>query len=137
MYAKLMVPVDLAHIDRLDKAITTATDLAKHYQASICFVGVTVGSPTEVAHNPREYEDKLKAFGAAQSSAHGLEIETAAYSSHDPAADLDQVLIAAAKDKGADLIVMASHIPGFVDHVFASNAGAVASYADVSVFVVR
>ena len=137
MYAKIMVPVDLAHIERLDKAITTATDLAKHYRIPICFVGVTMGSPTEVAHNPREYAEKLEAFGTAQSSAHGLEIETAAYPSHDPAVDLDKVLIAAAKDKDADLIVMASHIPGFIEHIFASNAGAVATHADVSVFVVR
>ena len=32
----------------------------------------------------------LEAFGEAQSSAHGLKIETAAYPSHDPATDLDQ-----------------------------------------------
>jgi nucleotide-binding universal stress UspA family protein len=137
MYSKIMVPVDMAHIERLEKAITTATDLAKHYRTPICFIGVTVGGPTEVAHNPEEYAAKIKAFGEAQSSAHGLEIETAAYQSHDPAADLDKVLVAAAKDKGADLIVMASHVPGFKEHIFASNAGAVASHADMSVFVVR
>jgi nucleotide-binding universal stress UspA family protein len=137
MYSKIMVPVDMAHIERLEKAITTATDLAKHYRTPICFIGVTVGGPTEVAHNPEEYAAKIEAFGEAQSSAHGLEIETAAYPSHDPAADLDKVLVAAAKDKGADLIVMASHVPGFKEHIFASNAGAVASHADMSVFVVR
>jgi nucleotide-binding universal stress UspA family protein len=137
MYAKIMVPVDLAHIDRLDKAITTAIDLAKHYRIPICFVGVTAEPPTEVAHNPKEFTEKLETFGAAQSNAHGVDIETAAYPSHDPAVDLDKMLIAAAEDNGADLIVMASHVPGFVEHIFASNAGAVASYADISVFVVR
>ncbi|MDH3664480.1 MAG: universal stress protein [Alphaproteobacteria bacterium] len=137
MYAKIMVPVDLAHADKLDKAINTATDLAKHYRIPICFVGVTAEPPTEVAHNPKEYAEKLEAFGAAQSSAHGLDIETAAYPSHDPAVELDKMLIAAAMDKGADLIVMASHVPGFIEHIFASHAGAVASHAEVSVFVVR
>ena len=60
-----------------------------------------------------------------------------AYSSHDPAADLDHRLIAAGREIGADLIVMASHLPGLPEHLFASNAGAVASHAKVSVFVVR
>jgi len=137
MYGKIMVPVDLAHIERLDKAITTATDLAKHYGIPICFVGVTAETPTEVAHTPNEFAEKLAAFGATQSKMHDLDIETAAYPSHDPAADLDDTLIAAAKDNGADLIVMASHVPGLPDHIFASNAGAVASDAKVSVFVVR
>jgi nucleotide-binding universal stress UspA family protein len=137
MYTKIMVPVDLAHIDRLSKAITTATDLARHYGIPICFVGVTAEAPTEVAHSPREFADKLAKFGAEQSKTHGLEIDAAAYPSHDPATDLDKMLIAAAREQDADLIVMASHVPGLPEHFFASNAGAVASHADVSVFVVR
>lgn len=137
MYTKIMVPVDLAHIERLQKAITTATDLAKHYSIPICFVGVTAETPTEVAHTPKEFAQKLEAFGVGQSQEHGLKIETKAYPSHDPAIDLDKTLIAAAKDNGADLIVMASHVPGFPEHIFASNAGAVASHSGLSVFVVR
>lgn len=137
MYRKIMVPVDLAHIEKLEKAITTAMDLAKHYGIPVCFVGVTAQTPTEVAHTPREFGEKLKEFGARLSAKHGLEIDTAAYPSHDPAVDLDQTLIAAAKENGADLIVMASHVPGLREHIFASNAGAVASHAAVSVFVIR
>jgi nucleotide-binding universal stress UspA family protein len=137
MYTKIMVPVDLAHIDKLDKALTTATDLAKHYRIPVCYVGVTAEAPTEVAHTPSEYSEKLRAFGARQAEQHGLEVTTAAYPSHDPTIDLDRTLIEAAKENGADLIVMASHVPGLSDHIFGSNAGTVASYADVSVFVVR
>lgn len=137
MYKKIMVPVDLAHIERLDKAITTATDLAKHYGIPICFVGVTAETPTALAHTPREFAQKLEAFGAAQSQKHGLDIDTKAYPDHDPAADLDKTLIEAAETNGADLIVMASHVPGLAEHIFASNAGAVASHAEMSVFVVR
>ena len=132
-----MVPVDLAHIEKLEKAITTATDLARHYGAPICFVGVTAETPTEVAHTPKEYAQKLGDFGVGLAAKHGLKVETAAYPSHDPAVDLDQALIAAAEENGADLIVMASHVPGLREHVFASNAGAVASHAGVSVFVIR
>jgi len=137
MYKKIMVPIDLAHVERLDKAINTATDLAKHYDIPICFVGVTTETPSEVAHTPKEYAEKLEAFGAGQAKAHGLDIATAAYPSHDPAIDLHEVLIRAAKENDADLIVMASHVPGLPEHIFASNAGAVASHAGVSVFVIR
>lgn len=137
MYKKIMVPVDLVHIERLGKAIDTATDLAKQYRLPVCFVGVTMATPTEVAHTPDEYTEKLRTFGAAQSAAHGIEIETTALTSHDPAVDLDTTLIAAAEENGADLIVMASHIPGLPEHIFASHAGAVASHAGISVFVVR
>lgn len=137
MYKKVMVPVDLSHVDRLDKAINTATELARLYSIPVCFAGVTTETPSAVAHNPAEYAKKLKAFGAEQSKAHGIAIEVAAYPSHDPTVDLDKVLIAAAAENGADLIVMASHVPGLPEHIFASNAGAVASHAAVSVFVVR
>lgn len=137
MYKKIMVPVDLAHVEKLDKAIMTAANLAKHFKVPICFVGVTAETPTEVAHSPAEFSQKLKQFGSQQSAEHGLSIETAAYPSHDPAVDLDKTLIAAAQENAADLIVMASHVPGLPEHVFASNAGAVASHAAISVFVVR
>ncbi len=137
MFNRILVPVDLAHIDRLNKAITAATDLAKFYRIPIIFAGVTADQPTAVAHTPTEYVDKLRDFGKAQSEAHGLDIDTAAYASHDPAVDLATTLIEAAQDTGADLIIMASHVPGFADHIFTSNAGAVAVHATVSVFVVR
>jgi len=137
MYKKIMVPVDLAHIERLEKAIGVSTDLAKLYGIPVCFVGVTAETPTEVAHTPQEYAEKLKQFGASQANTHGLDVDTAAYPSHDPAIDLDKTLIGAASAAGADLIVMASHVPGLPEHIFASHAGAVASHAGVSVFVVR
>jgi nucleotide-binding universal stress UspA family protein len=137
MYKKIMVPVDLEHVDRLNKAIDTAIDLAKIYSIPILFVGVTAEMPTAVAHNPREFAGKLEAFGATQAEAHGLAIETKAYPSHDPATDLAKNLIAAVAENDVDLIVMASHVPGFPDHFFIANAGSVALHAKVSVFVVR
>ena len=137
MYERIMVPVDLAHMERLDKAIATASDLARHYRSSMCLVGVTAETPTEVAHTPAEYGRKLDEFAAGLASGHDLAVDTAVYASHDPAVDLDRRLIGAAREIGADLIVMGSHVPGFREHMFASNAGAVASHAGVSVFVIR
>ncbi len=137
MYQKIMVPVDLAHQDRLSKALDTAADLAKHYGGSLHFVGVTTGTPSEVAHTPAEYAEKLKAFAEAEGAKRGLTADSKAYTSHDPAVDLSEKLLQAIDDSGCDLVVMASHLPGLPEHVFASHAGAVASHTGVSVFVVR
>jgi nucleotide-binding universal stress UspA family protein len=38
---------------------------------------------------------------------------------------------------GADLVVMASHKPGFLEHIFSSHGGYIAQHATCSVFVVR
>jgi len=137
MYRQMMVPVDLEHVSGLEKALTTAADLARHYGTPVCYVGVTTALPSPVAHTPEEFEKKLKDFAKGQADKHGLEAATRVYVSHDPTRDLDGTLLKAIEEIGADLVVMSSHRPGFPEHIFASNAGYVASHADVSVFVIR
>jgi nucleotide-binding universal stress UspA family protein len=137
MYGKIMIPVDLVHVERLGKALDTAADLAKHYGIPVCYVGVTTETPSEVAHTPQEFAKKLEEFGQQQAAKHGIEASAAAFASHDPTVDLDKTLIRAIEETGCDLVVMASHVPGLADHIFSSNAGTVASYAEVSVFVIR
>ncbi|MEX2630287.1 MAG: universal stress protein [Tistlia sp.] len=137
MYRKILVPVDLAHLDGLERSIDTATDLAKHYGASLHFVGITTTTPSEVAHTPEEYSRKLHEYAERQGAAHGLSASSIARTSHDPAVDLSHQLLEAIGDAGADLVVMASHVPGLADHVFASHGGAVAAHARVSVLLVR
>jgi len=137
MYKTIMVPVDLEHAERLDKALRTAADLAGHYGATACYVAVTAATPGRVAHNPAEFAQKLESFGRNQAERHGHNATTRALLSHDPAADLDHKLVEAAHETGADLVVMASHIPGIADAIWPSHGGRLASHADVSVFVVR
>jgi nucleotide-binding universal stress UspA family protein len=137
VYRKIMVPVDLVHAERLDKALRTAADLAKHYGAELCYVGVTPNAPSEIAHTPAEFAQKLEAFGKERGAADGVEATTRAYSCHDPVIDLDNTLLEAVDDIGADLVVMASHIPDVVDYIWPSNGGKVAGHSDASVFVVR
>jgi nucleotide-binding universal stress UspA family protein len=137
MYKTIMVPVDLERRELLDKALSTAADLARHYDAAMYLVGVTAAAPSAVAHNPEEFADNLEKFGSEQAAKHGVPIKTKSMLSHDPAIDLDDVLERAASELGADLIVMASHVPGFTEHVFASNAGYLAMHTSLSVFVVR
>ncbi|MDH3666620.1 MAG: universal stress protein [Paracoccaceae bacterium] len=137
MYKKIMIPVDLAHVERLEKALATAADLSRHYGIPVCYVGVAPNTPGPLAHNPSEFAQKLEAFGAEQAAARGLEATTKAYASHDPTTDLDDTLLSAVEETGADLVVMASHIPDIVDYVWPSNGGKIASHSDASVFVVR
>lgn len=36
MFSKIMVPIDLAHVDRMAQAVQMAADLAKLYGAEVC-----------------------------------------------------------------------------------------------------
>lgn len=137
MYSRIMIPIDLAHADKLKKAIDTAVALAKTHNAELAMIGVTGEEPSVAAHNPHEYEEHLAEFVAEQSRLHGIEIRPVPRVSVDVPAELPELLEEVAENEGYDLIVMASHTPGMLDHVFTSNAGHVASYSKASVFVVR
>lgn len=137
MYRKIMVPVDLRHAENLGKALRTAADLSKNYQAPICYVGVTSSAPSDIAHNPQEYAAKLDMFAQEQAAAHGIQASAKAITSHDPAADLTRSLAKAIEETGADLVVMATHAPNVSDYIWASHGGGVAAHAGVSVFLVR
>jgi nucleotide-binding universal stress UspA family protein len=137
MYSTIAVPVDLEHVDRLHKALRTAVDLAKHYGASIVYVGATTETPGPMAHTPAEYQAKLDAFAKSLAEQHGIKASAKMIVSLDMTIDLDKQLREAFEEVGADLVVMASHIPGVKDHIFSSNAGWIANYSPMSVFIVR
>lgn len=137
MYKRIMVPVDLAHAGALEKAITTAADLARHYDAGLVLVGATGSEPSAVAPSPEAFATRLAAFAREVSDRFGVPVTSDAMHLHDVTIDLDPKLAAHATEIGADLIVMASHVPGVADYLFGSNAGHVARHATVSVMVVR
>lgn len=137
MYSQIMVPVDLAHLDQLDKALNTAADLAKHYGIPVCYVGVAAATPGPIARTPQEFAGKLAEFAEKQAATHGLQATAKAYASHDPTTDVDDTLLAAVGEVGADLVVMASHVPGVVEYIWPSNGGKIASHSSAAVFVVR
>ena len=137
MFTSIMVPVDLAHTDEMTKALEIAADLAKRYHAKTHIVGVTHSAPSGVARSPEDFSDKLLAFAHAQSQDLGVMFEARTEMCNDIAVELDAALERAAEAIGADLIVMASHVPGFTEHIFASNAGYLAAHSSLSVLVVR
>lgn len=136
-YAHIMLPIDLEHADRMEKAIETALALAVQFEAKLTFVSVTSELPGMSAHNPSEFQSKL----AALAQRHGERLSKAAqskmYVAHDPTAQIDGILLEAIKDIGADLVVMASHVPNVMNAIWPSHGGKMASHADISVFVVR
>jgi len=137
MFRKIMTPVDLAHLDRLRKALATSADLATHYRIPVCYVGVTTAAPGPIAHTPQEFTAKLERFAADQAAAHGIETAAKTCISHDPSADLEETLMKAIEEIGADLVVTGSHVPGLADRIFASHSGYLAAHTNVSVFIVR
>lgn len=137
MYQTIIVPVDLRHVDELGKALDTAADLARHYDARVYYVGVTATAPDEVAHNPEEFADALKAFSDQQAEAHGIKAEPKALTTSDPAVELDRTLIRATEDLKADLVVMGSHHPGVWQNMISHHGASLAAHADVSLFIVR
>lgn len=137
MFKRIMAPVDLLHLDKLDRALAVTAEEARHYGASVTYVSVTIGGPSRVASGPTEFKAKLENFVAKQVKLHGLNAKAHAVFSNDPTTDVDDALLKTVQEIGADLVIMASHKPGFVDYFWPSNGGKIASHSGASVFLVR
>lgn len=137
MFKNIMVPVDLAHLETLEPALDVVADMAKRYDARITYVGITANTPTSVARTPQEYEQKLDAFAQERHKVHGQPVSIKVYSSTDPVANVDDLLVEAIEETGADLVMMATHLPRHLDIVMPSHGGKVATHTDASVFLIR
>ena len=103
MFKTVMVPVDLAHLPRIERALQVAADLAKHYGAGVSYVSVTAATPGPLAHNPKEYGEKLAAFAAEDGARRGVSPTTHVMVAHDPTADVDDALLKAVDETLAEL----------------------------------
>lgn len=139
MYQNIMVPIDLQHADKMEKALQTAADLAVNYGAALHYVAVSGKVPNRVASTPEAFAHELENYAAEQARRFGITTHAKAISSVDVTIELDDKLLEASRDIGADLIVMASHIPGVADrlHLVGSNAAYIVRHADIAVFVVK
>ncbi len=137
MYATILIPVDLEHADQLEKAMVTAGDLARAQGAQLHVVGVTAALPGAAAHNPAEFGEKLKAWAGDWAGRLGLDVASHVLVTGDPQTEMDDRILAHAHEIGADLIVMATRVPGFAERIFGSHGGRLAAQADISVFLVR
>ncbi|NNE52777.1 MAG: universal stress protein [Sulfitobacter sp.] len=137
MFKRIMMPVDLTHLETQTRALDCARDLAKTYGATVTYVGVTSPTPSSAAHSPEEFAEKLRAFAREQGKKNGIKTEFHSMIAHDPTTELDDALLKAVSETLADVVVMASHDPGLVDYIWPSNGGKIAAHAHTSVFLVR
>lgn len=137
MYSNIMVPVDLTQLEKLERALQVAADIAKLYGAEVHYLSIGPETPSELGKTPAEFAEKLEDFASEQAEQYGIRAKAHPIAAHDPSADLNKTLSSAGDTIGADLIIMASHIPGFIDHIFHSHGGYVATHSDLSVLLVR
>ncbi|WP_297768292.1 universal stress protein [uncultured Roseovarius sp.] len=137
MFSTIMVPVDLVHKDTLDKALDVAGDIAKRHGATIKVVSVGGELPNELGHNAGEFTETVKKFADRLRDKYGVNVEAETIISHDPEVETTSALMKAIDETGTDLVIMASHVPGILEHIFSSHGGYIAQHAKVSVFVVR
>lgn len=137
MFQHIMAPVDLAHQETLSHALKVTADLAAHWGAKVTYVGVGTATPGKLAHTPAEFKTLLGEFAAGQAELHGIEAHAHAAMAHDPTTEVDDALMRAVDETGADLVVMQSHVPGLMDYIWPSNGGKIAAHSRASVLVVR
>jgi len=137
MFQHIMVPVDLAHMETLEPALQVVADMARYYDASITYVGITSNSPNSVARTPDEYQQKLEAFAQQRHAVHGRPVSAKVYGSTDPIANLNDLLVNAINDVNADLVIMATHLPKSLDVFIPAHGDTVAARTHTSIFLVR
>lgn len=137
MFKHIMIPIDLAEKDKWHHAIEVCADLARHYNANVTLVSVSGGLQGKVSHSHEEYGRQLALFAGEIAQEQKIEVSCLNYGVPDPSVEVDQKLIEAIDELQADLVVMASHQPGWVEHLVNSHAGRLARHAPISVFVVR
>ncbi|WP_313950874.1 universal stress protein [Accumulibacter sp.] len=136
MYKTILVPIDMAHV----AAGKANVHLAARYGAEgakIILLNVVEDIPNWAAidlpaglleKSVESTQAELKAIAEAS----GMHMDVAVRTGHSYDTILD-----VAKEKKADLIIIASHRPGLQDYFLGSTAAKVVRHANCSVLVVR
>lgn len=140
MFNSILVPVDIAHRSSWEHAVPQALELAAQSGGSVTVVAVVrnVELMFEGVHLPVQLEQIL-ATAKARLVHIVAEYAPAAGSIEQEVrvGSVAREIIAAAKEHGADLILMASHRPEMRDYLIGPNAAHVAQHAPCSVLVLR
>jgi nucleotide-binding universal stress UspA family protein len=136
MYKTILVPIDMSHLDKGKANIELAAQHAAA-GASIILLNVVEEIPNWAAVElPAGLLDK--SLEASQSelkeiaAAAGMKVEVEVRTGHS-----HNTILEVAKEKNADLIIIASHRPGLQDYFLGSTASKVVRHANCSVLVVR
>ena len=136
MYKSIIVPIDLFDADHGNSTIGIAERLADK-GAKITVVNVMEDVPKRVeAELPEDIHDKIHEHARsdlnAMVKAAGVDADAEVRAGHPPT-----VIVELAKEKNADLIIVASHRPDWQDYLLGSTAARVVRHAKCSVLVVR
>ncbi len=136
MYATILVPIDLSHIDGGLKAIKIAKELIDD-DGKILLINVVEALPTYVeVELPLSLSNKFKQRALAELTkianntgiGSNVEIQTG---------HAAPIILDAAKEHKAGLIIVGSHRPGLADYFLGSTASRVVRHAQCPVFVDR
>lgn len=136
MYSKILVPIDLHQADKAKVMLDAARQLGDE-GVSIVLLHVVEDVPTYVAAElPRGIMENSRA-----EAVRGLE-DMARKEGLDAKVDVRvgqpaSTILAAAGEHGSDVIIIASHRPGFQDYLIGSTAARVVRHAHCSVLVIR
>jgi universal stress protein F len=136
MYNTILVPIDIAHLDKGKAMIDVAIAHASK-GAQIIILNVVEEIPTwAAAEIPEGIIDKSRQTSVDEMNAiakeSGIEMDVEVRMGHSYKTILD-----VAKEKSADMIIVASHRPGLQDYFLGSTAAKVVRHAKCSVLVVR
>ncbi len=136
MYAKILIPIDLAHAEKGKVMIDIARKLGGK-NVKITLINVIEDLPAYVAnelpgeltqHMKKNAEVELEGMAKAAGLRAGIEIRSGR-----PAT----AILEASKNLAVDLIIIASHQPGLQDYLLGSTAASVVRHAKRSVLVMR
>lgn len=136
MYRKILVPVDIAQLDR-GEAILHRAEVLSDPQGEIVLLNVVEDLPSYLAIDVptgliegalKEAREKLTALKAKCASRARIELRTG-----QPAREI----LAAAEEHSADLVIIASHRPDLSNYIFGSTADRVVRHAACAVLVDR
>ena len=136
MYKTILVPIDIAHLDKGKAMIDVATAHASK-GAKIIILNVVEEIPTwAAAEIPDGIIDKSRQTSVDEMNAiakeSGIEMEVEVRMGHSY-----NTILEVAKEKSVDMIIVASHRPGLQDYFLGSTAAKVVRHARCSVLVVR
>ncbi len=140
MFSKIIVAVDLAQPELADRALRQAADLAKASTGEVRIVYVRPFMvDAALAYLPDDFFEKEEKESVAALkelvAPAGLPPERTSVTS--PTGGVYDLVLAAAEQFGADLVVLGSRRPAMSTYLLGSNASRIVRHATCSVLVVR
>lgn len=138
MYKRIVVAVDISHGDLggalLEKGVALLDE-----GGEIILLHVLEDVPAYIASElPRDLSERRRAEASVElktiAGGVGAGVKVMTEVRHGPASG---EILACAKDAGADLVMIASHRPGFQDYFIGSTAARVVRHSQCSVLISR